>query len=165
MAYQEDVKAPLLGNQYDNHGSFPSPRPPAYNQPPQHNIQFQPVPVQVQPQSYNTTTTVVINQPQGRIWRNGLCDCCSNCGICMCVYCFQACYQCGLANRMGESCCVGLTASGMSSLRTKFRMIHGIQGTVLEDACVTMWCSPCATCQLGKEMAAENYPTNGCSPC
>uniref|UniRef100_H2YSP0 Uncharacterized protein n=1 Tax=Ciona savignyi TaxID=51511 RepID=H2YSP0_CIOSA len=147
MEKQEDVKDARISNQYTNNGS-------------------QQFPVQVQPQSYNTTTnTVVLNQPQGRKWRYGLYDCCANYKICMCVYCLYLCYQSGLGSRMGEGACAGLSPCGLSSLRTKFRMIHGIEGTVLEDACVMIWCSGCATCQLGNEMAAENYPTNDCSPC
>ncbi|XP_002128750.2 cornifelin homolog [Ciona intestinalis] len=166
MAQQSDMKSPLIDNQYDN--TYAATAPPSYNaQPPhaQQHIQYQPMPIQNQPYSSTTTSVVVTHQPAGRVWRSGICDCYKNCGVCMCVYCFQPCYTVGLAQRMGESCCVGMITPGMSALRTKFRMTHGIQGTVLEDACVSMFCSPCAACQLGNEMAAENYPTNGCAPC
>ena len=91
-----DPKYPLLQNEETGQSAYP-PYPPSYgsggnaaNGPtfPQGQFMNQVVHHQPMPMAANQTTvihstSVVTTQPAGRIWQAGLCDCCSDCGVCM----------------------------------------------------------------------------------
>ncbi|XP_076823087.1 placenta-specific gene 8 protein-like [Clavelina lepadiformis] len=173
-----DPKYPLLQNEETGQSAYP-PYPPSYgsggnaaNGPtfPQGQFVNQVVHHQPMPMAANQTTvihstSVVTTQPAGRIWQAGLCDCCSDCGVCLCVTCCTSCYMCGLSRRMDENCCLGYCYGGLALMRAKFRITHRIEGSLCEDACVSVCCNLCVMCQLGREMNLEGYDKKCCGVC
>uniref|UniRef100_A0A4X1TJ12 Placenta-specific gene 8 protein n=1 Tax=Sus scrofa TaxID=9823 RepID=A0A4X1TJ12_PIG len=63
--------------------------------------------------------------PQTSNWQTGLCDCFSDCGICLCgIFCFS-CLAVQVASDLNECCLCGTSVA----MRTLYRTRYGIPGT------------------------------------
>ncbi|XP_053108657.1 placenta-specific gene 8 protein isoform X1 [Hemicordylus capensis] len=101
----------------------------------------QPVIVTTQPQ-------VVVVQPQNNHWQTGLCDCCADCGVCLCgMFCYE-CLGCEVAGNMGECCLCG---TGMA-MRAVYRTKYGIPGSLFDDFWTVLCCPNCSLCQLKRDI-------------
>ncbi|XP_057880923.1 placenta-specific gene 8 protein-like [Melospiza georgiana] len=86
-------------------------------------------------------------QPVGE-WQTGLLDCCSDCGVCLCgMFCFF-CLNCQVAGNMDECCLCGSSVA----MRTLYRTRYNIPGSILRDFCSIWCCTPCALCQLKRDI-------------
>ncbi|XP_071496580.1 cornifelin-like [Diadema antillarum] len=109
-----------------------------------------------------TTTTVVHMttisnplHPRGvpRDWSSGLFECFNDVPGCLLGLFCGTCYQCCVAQDMGENCCVPICVPGaLVAMRAQVRGRHNIQGTLMDDCCMTWLCGPCALCQLSREV-------------
>ncbi|NWZ10840.1 PLAC8 protein, partial [Agelaius phoeniceus] len=98
--------------------------------------------------------TVITVQPQFSAvqqpgeWQTGLLDCCSDCGVCLCgMFCFF-CLNCQVAGDMDECCLCGSSVA----MRTLYRTRYNIPGSILQDFCSIWCCTPCALCQLKRDI-------------
>ncbi|NXO63115.1 PLAC8 protein, partial [Phainopepla nitens] len=98
--------------------------------------------------------TVITVQPQFSAaqqpgeWQTGLLDCCSDIGVCLCgAFCFP-CLAGQVAGDMSECCLCGTSVA----LRTMYRTRYNIPGSILGDFFSTFLCSPCALCQLKRDI-------------
>ncbi|KAM4527807.1 placenta-specific gene 8 protein-like [Odontesthes bonariensis] len=94
----------------------------------------------------------VTNQP-GRFepsdFQTGLFNCCDDCGTCCYGFFCYWCLGCSIASDMGECCLCGTT----SSIRSVYRTRYNIKGSMFEDFMLyNCFCSPCATCQLKRDI-------------
>ncbi|UJR08469.1 hypothetical protein I4U23_012738 [Adineta vaga] len=70
------------------------------------------------------------------------------CYACMCWCCFRH----ELSSMMKEHWCIWfLNCAPLMELRTKFRTQYAIQGSILEDCCLTTCCPVCVALQLANE--------------
>ncbi|KAK7097939.1 placenta-specific gene 8 protein-like [Littorina saxatilis] len=104
-------------------------------------------------------TTIVINQPGQlthmgpRDWTSSLCSCCDDMGSCILGAFCPCILACQITSDMGESSCVPCCVPGwLIVLRSKLRTQHNIQGTVMDDCCVTVCCGNCVMCQMAREL-------------
>jgi Cys-rich protein (TIGR01571 family) len=115
-----------------------------------------------------TTTTVVTKQVTSRggstvvttgnrDWHSTLGSCCDDTKSCLCGAFCLPCYMSLLSKRLGECCCA-MWASGVTPMRTKVRMMLGIQGTVCRDFIASTFCPWCVACQMGRELDASGWP-------
>lgn len=102
-----------------------------------------------------------INDPNfprgiGRAWSTDLCDCCVDPVVC-CLTCLLPCHICMMSKQMGEHTCMPLCVPlPLLPMRSHFRGKHNIQGNLISDCCTTIWCNPCAECQLAREIKMIN---------
>uniref|UniRef100_A0A8C5S340 Placenta-specific gene 8 protein n=1 Tax=Laticauda laticaudata TaxID=8630 RepID=A0A8C5S340_LATLA len=97
---------------------------------------------------------VVVTQPQMRVtvqtnnWQTGLCDCCSDHGVCLCgMFCFY-CLACQVAAEMNECCCCGATVAMRAVYRTKYN----IPGSICEDTIIVGFFPVCSLCQIQRDI-------------
>ena len=97
-----------------------------------------------------------------REWKHGLCSC--NSGTCWCVLCCAPCEVYKTAERIGESgilygllTCF-LPCIGGMLLRRKIRNRYNIEGSALEDAGISCFCTPCVICQNSRETKERVQP-------
>ncbi|XP_074546799.1 placenta associated 8, tandem duplicate 2 [Halichoeres trimaculatus] len=93
----------------------------------------------------------VTNQPgqyQRSEFQTSLFDCCDDCGVCLCGLFCHCCLGCTIASDMDECCLCGL---GMP-IRSVYRTKYNIEGSMCNDFMVTWCCSPCASCQLRRDI-------------
>ncbi|XP_072028868.1 uncharacterized protein [Amphiura filiformis] len=92
-------------------------------------------------------------------WKNGLCGCFNNIGICIITY-IVPCYTAGkVAEKNGESCimygclstlgCIGLWS--MTKIRGMTRESKGIEGSYTMDLLMIWFCTLCALAQEAQE--------------
>lgn len=133
----------------------------------QYRLPSHPGPQPVTQQPTQTHTTVVIQQQQQvpqvktpRVWSTEMCSCFADIGVC-CLVCFCGeCYACcGFMDRVGESCCFPCCFPGawMGAVRSKIRSKYNIQGSMMDDFCLTSGCCACFTrycvfCQMIREV-------------
>ncbi|CAN9504330.1 unnamed protein product [Ophioblennius macclurei] len=93
----------------------------------------------------------VVNQP-GRYaptdFQTGLCDCFNDPGTCVYGMFCAFCLSCSIASDMGECCLCGLSWP----IRSVYRTRYNINGSMLNDYCVAGCCTPCANCQLKRDI-------------
>ncbi|XP_060632207.2 placenta-specific gene 8 protein-like [Anolis sagrei] len=96
----------------------------------------------------------IVHQPQAPRctrsfeWQNELCDCGNDCRICLCgAFCF-CCLGCKIARDMEECCCCGPTVA----MRTRYRTLYRIPGSICSDCLVAVCCAPCNLCQLKSDI-------------
>ncbi|KAK7500824.1 hypothetical protein BaRGS_00008068 [Batillaria attramentaria] len=94
-------------------------------------------------------------------WKNGLCGCFGNPGICLITF-FVPCYQFGKnAEAVGENCGVCclvymipvLNILAGTKVRGSVREQKGIEGGVVGDFLAHLCCAPCAIVQEAQELA------------
>ncbi|KAL4233430.1 hypothetical protein ACF0H5_008111 [Mactra antiquata] len=90
-----------------------------------------------------------------RDWTSGLCSACTtDRRLCCYVSCCAPLVTWTLAERMNEpsACAVACLPGMLSAMRTKLRSIGGIQGSILTDCCLSLWCPWCVVCQMSQEV-------------
>ncbi|XP_076467694.1 placenta-specific gene 8 protein-like [Babylonia areolata] len=104
------------------------------------------------------TTTVIVNQPAPivtgpRDWASSVCSCCDDMGSCLLGMFCPMILACQISIDMGESACVPCCVPGwLNVLRTKLRAENNIQGSVMDDCCMSCWCGHCVMCQMSREL-------------
>ncbi|KAJ8289831.1 hypothetical protein GJAV_G00005830 [Gymnothorax javanicus] len=84
-------------------------------------------------------------------WSSGICDCCEDCGICLCGAFLPCILACKVAQDHGENCCLPILPGSMIALRTSIRDKYHISGSICEDWAV-LFCLPhCGLCQMARE--------------
>uniref|UniRef100_A0AC11D3B2 Placenta associated 8 n=1 Tax=Ovis aries TaxID=9940 RepID=A0AC11D3B2_SHEEP len=74
--------------------------------------------------------------PQNSNWQTGMCDCFSDCGVCLCgTFCFT-CLACQVASDMNECCLCGTSVA----MRTLYRTRYGIPVNLLQY-CIIRICT------------------------
>ncbi|KAM6440238.1 placenta-specific gene 8 protein [Liasis olivaceus] len=95
-----------------------------------------------------TQPQVMVVQPQRNYWQTGLCDCCSDCGVCFCgLFCFP-CLVCQVASDMNECCCCGATVAMRAVYRTKYQ----IPGSICGDSSIVQCLPLCSLCQIKRDI-------------
>merc|ERR1712048_751039 len=93
-------------------------------------------------------------------WKEGLCGCFSNCGVCVMTY-FLPCVTAGKnAEAVGESCfkfgCLSILGVigwwSRATIRGKIREAKGIEATDCNDCLMVIFCPLCALVQEATEM-------------
>ncbi|NWU34094.1 PLAC8 protein, partial [Hylia prasina] len=98
--------------------------------------------------------SVITVQPQFTVaqqrgeWQTGLMDCCSDCCVCLCGFFCLCCLSCQVAWDMDECCLCGASVA----MRTLYRTRYNIPGSILRDTCALACCTPCAVCQLKRDI-------------
>ncbi|XP_043972997.1 cornifelin homolog [Gambusia affinis] len=106
---------------------------------------FQSTVVTSQPTQYTVTTG------RSSDWSTNVCDCCDDCGICLCGAFIPCILGCKVAQDNGDSCCLPFLPGAMIALRTSIRSKYNIEGSVCDDW-VVMACLPlCGLCQMARE--------------
>lgn len=129
----------------------------------QYNPQYaQPAPVVAQPSNVNVVVTQQPktvnfvepkNYPLPRDWNSGLCGCFDDMLDCLLTTFCTPCKLCVAANDMGESVCiVCCMPDPLLPMRTKVRLMYGIQGSICDDCLVTTCCPLCAQCQIQRQL-------------
>ncbi|XP_004383144.1 placenta-specific gene 8 protein-like [Trichechus manatus latirostris] len=97
---------------------------------------------------------VIVSQPgsgppvQTSNWHTGLCDCFTDCEVCLCgTFCIE-CLACQVAGDMNECCLCGTSVA----MRTHYRTKYGIPGSICDDCLVTHCCLPCSLCQMKRDI-------------
>ncbi|KAM9677680.1 placenta-specific gene 8 protein-like isoform 1-T1 [Trichechus inunguis] len=81
-------------------------------------------------------------------WQTGICDCFSDCGVCLCgTFCYW-CLACQVAVDMNECCLCGESVA----IRTLYRTRYGIPGSICDDCLATSCCPLCTLCQLKRDI-------------
>ncbi|KAL4221096.1 hypothetical protein ACF0H5_019357 [Mactra antiquata] len=87
-----------------------------------------------------------------RDWKTGMCSCesgnSSRVGLC-CCWCYHK-YM--IPIRLGETPFMGLIPCATFGLRVKVRTLFGIKGSIVQDFFSTLFCEPCAVCQMSREL-------------
>ncbi|XP_041650194.1 cornifelin homolog [Cheilinus undulatus] len=113
---------------------------------------FQPNVISTQPQ---VTVTQYAVSSRSSDWSSNVCDCCEDCGICLCASFLPCILACQVAQDHGDSCCLAFLPGAMIALRTSIRSKYNIEGSVCDDW-VVMACLPlCGLCQMAREQKAR----------
>lgn len=87
-----------------------------------------------------------------RDWKTTMFSCetgkSNKCSLC-CCWCYHK-YM--AAMRLGETPFMGLIPCAAFALRVKVRTLFGIKGSIVEDFFTTLFCEPCAICQISREL-------------
>ncbi|KAL4657653.1 cornifelin [Arapaima gigas] len=111
-------------------------------------MQYQAEVITTQPEMTITSFAVTT---QSSDWSSNLCDCCEDCGICLCGTFLPCILGCQVAQDHGETCCLGFLPGAYTALRTSIRAKYNISGSVCDDWLV-MTCLPlCGLCQMARE--------------
>ncbi|XP_058049220.1 placenta-specific gene 8 protein-like [Ahaetulla prasina] len=102
----------------------------------------------VQPMVVTQPQMVVTVQPNRNYWQTNLCDCFSDCEVCLCgMFCFP-CLVCQVASDMNECCCCSPTVAMRAVYRTKYN----IPGSICDDACIVGCFPVCSLCQIKRDI-------------
>ncbi|XP_023330075.1 cell number regulator 2 [Eurytemora carolleeae] len=106
----------------------------------------------------STRSRVQLVQPTPQTcgtWHTGFCNCCHDCGTCMCgscCLCFQACETANALNDSGFLYCLLSVLCGpcvpICLLRMKARTKYGIEGSSCGDCCSALCCTCCTSIQV-----------------
>uniref|UniRef100_A0A8C4T184 Cornifelin n=2 Tax=Erpetoichthys calabaricus TaxID=27687 RepID=A0A8C4T184_ERPCA len=108
----------------------------------------------------------ITNQPQVTVtsytisstttdWSSDVCDCCQDCGICLCGTFLPCLLACKVSQDFGESCCLPCLPGSMIALRTGIRGKYNIEGSICCDWVVMSCLAPCGLCQMAREMKSR----------
>ncbi|XP_013381122.1 protein PLANT CADMIUM RESISTANCE 10 [Lingula anatina] len=112
-----------------------------------------PPPVSTQPKSWHNSQYSTETDKEPRPWNSGMCQCCDGTNACCAICCCLVCFECWMADRMKEGCCMPWCVPfSTMSLRLKMRMMYNIQGSILGDFCASLFCKPCILCQMKREL-------------
>ncbi|XP_078000906.1 cornifelin homolog A-like [Glandiceps talaboti] len=102
---------------------------------------------------YGRQTNLEGETKQQQWWSNDLFNCVSDMRSCLCGCFFFPCFQCEIAQRMNEAPALGCCwPCGLSSMRTKLRYEHNIEGSIITDVVCSLCCGPCVACQISREL-------------
>ncbi|XP_056619426.1 cornifelin homolog [Triplophysa dalaica] len=107
-------------------------------------------------------TEIITSQPQVTVtsftvssgstdWSSGVCDCCDDCGICLCGTFIPCALGCKVAQDHDETCCLPFLPGAMVALRTSIRDKYQINGTLCDDWLIMSCLGPCGLCQMARE--------------
>ncbi|KAI4898477.1 hypothetical protein NFI96_030212, partial [Prochilodus magdalenae] len=85
--------------------------------------------ISTQPQVTITNYTVTSTSSD---WTSDLCDCCGDCGICLCGTFIPCILACKVAQDHGESCCLPCLPGALIALRTSIRDKYQISSSLTE---------------------------------
>ncbi|XP_059170194.1 uncharacterized protein LOC131951810 [Physella acuta] len=101
----------------------------------------------------NTLVLVSKDKLQTRDWNSGICSCLNDITSCMCGISCLPLLLCRISNRLDECAFVTwVIPGGFTALRTKLRTMGGIKGSICSDCLMTTCCTPCAACQMSREL-------------
>ncbi|MBN3318570.1 CNFN protein, partial [Atractosteus spatula] len=118
--------------------------------------------------------TTVTTSHSSAEWSSGVCDCCSDLGVCCCgMFCFP-CLMCHTASEFGWCCCMPLLETfcfaytGINPLpcpvsiclRSSMRKRYGINGSLCGDFCTLCFCYSCTWCQMAREIKRQRGRTS-----
>ncbi|XP_064155100.1 cornifelin homolog [Anguilla rostrata] len=104
--------------------------------------------ISAQPQMTVTSYTLSSSPTD---WSSNVCDCCDDCGICLCGAFLPCILGCKVAQDQGESCCLPFLPGALIALRTGIRGKYNISGSICDDWMI-MSCLPlCGLCQMARE--------------
>uniref|UniRef100_A0A4W5PT93 Plac8 onzin related protein 6 n=1 Tax=Hucho hucho TaxID=62062 RepID=A0A4W5PT93_9TELE len=95
------------------------------------------------------------------VWSSSICDCCDDMKICECCFGFwcPCCLICQISTDFGECFCLPLldiftncVPAGSLALLSTMRERYRIQGTICNDCLLVTCCTPCARCQMAREL-------------
>lgn len=91
-------------------------------------------------------------------WSSGICDCFSNCGLCVyACFCLE-CVVCDVIHSTGEHCCMALCCGAGAGpiVRATVRHQYRIKGTLANDLAVFYCCEDCLSWQqIYRELKAH----------
>ncbi|XP_060593726.1 placenta-specific gene 8 protein-like [Ruditapes philippinarum] len=87
-----------------------------------------------------------------RDWKTKLCSCEEGNSTKCSLYCCWCYHKYMAAIRLGETPFMGFLPCATFALRVKVRTLFGIKGSIVEDFLTTLFCEPCAICQMSKEL-------------
>jgi len=91
-------------------------------------------------------------------FKQGLCNCCGDCGICMCTSFCTPCQTYQTAEDLNKSgmlyCLLGcfMPCIPILLLRGEAREKYGIEGSTMGDVAASCCCTGCALCQTAVEV-------------
>ncbi|KAM9238086.1 placenta-specific gene 8 protein-like [Dugong dugon] len=101
-----------------------------------------------------TSSAVIVTQPgygppvQVSNWHTGLCDCFTDCEVCLCGAFCTSLLAHQIASDMNECCLCGTSVA----MRTLYRTRYGIPGSICDDYLVTLCCLQCSLCQMRRDI-------------
>ncbi|XP_041843053.1 cornifelin homolog [Melanotaenia boesemani] len=84
-------------------------------------------------------------------WSTDVCDCCDDCGICLCGTFIPCILGCKVAQDSGECCCLPFLPGVSIALRTSIRSKYNISGSVCDDWVIMVCLPACGLCQMARE--------------
>ncbi|KAK2148372.1 hypothetical protein LSH36_501g08043 [Paralvinella palmiformis] len=94
-----------------------------------------------------------------RDWKADLLGCFDDCKTTLCGLCCPLCLASRVSQRVGEHLCVPCCVpGGLIAIRTKMRLMLGIQGSICNDCLALSCCTLCALCQMQRELDLNNWP-------
>ncbi|XP_071189755.1 cornifelin homolog A-like [Salvelinus alpinus] len=93
------------------------------------------------------------------VWSSSICDCCDDMKICCFGFWCPCCLRCQMSTDFGECFCLPLLDIFVNcipavslALRSTMRERYRIQGTICNDCLLVAFCTPCAWCQMAREL-------------
>uniref|UniRef100_A0A671T0G1 PLAC8 protein n=1 Tax=Sinocyclocheilus anshuiensis TaxID=1608454 RepID=A0A671T0G1_9TELE len=103
-------------------------------------------------------TEVMTSQPQMTVtsytvshWSSDVCDCCDDCGICLCGAFIPCILGCKVAQDNGDSCCLPFLPGAMIALRTSIHDKYQCRPYWVIMTCCPFW----GLCQMAREQKAR----------
>uniref|UniRef100_A0A3Q4MUQ2 Cornifelin n=4 Tax=Pseudocrenilabrinae TaxID=318546 RepID=A0A3Q4MUQ2_NEOBR len=112
------------------------------------SMEYQTNVINAQPQVTVTQYTVSRGSSE---WSTNACDCCEDCGICLCGTFVPCILACQVAQDSDESCCLACLPGALIALRTSIRNRYNIGGSVCDDWLVMACIPACGLCQMARE--------------
>jgi len=101
----------------------------------------------------HVVTKTTFTQANTRPWTTPLTGCFEDVKGCICGLLCMPCTMCSISKRVGEFMCVPFCVpGGIIALRTKIRVMFGIEGSICNDCISMTCCGPCAVCQMDREL-------------
>ncbi|XP_020327084.1 plac8 onzin related protein 6 [Oncorhynchus kisutch] len=118
-------------------------------------VQPQPMPVvNIQPGIFRSPADI-----KTEVWSSSICDCCDDMNICCFGFWCPCCLRCQTSTDFGECFCLPLLDISTSwlpaaslALRSTMRERYRIQGSICDDCLLVTCCTPCAWCQMAREL-------------
>ncbi|XP_029616095.1 cornifelin homolog A-like [Salmo trutta] len=119
----------------------------------------QPV-VSVQPSMFRSPADI-----KSEVWSSSIFDCCDDMNICCLGFWCPCCQRCQTSTDFGECFCLPLldifiywVPVASLALRSTMRERYRIRGTMCNDCLLVTCCTPCAWCQMARELKLRQRP-------
>jgi hypothetical protein len=111
----------------------------------------------------------ITREAQTQVFEHAAFGCCSECDIlCQVLFCCPCASGELWAAVRGEECTVCHSdcraCYGLMWARAKIRDARDMSPSLVEDCCFSVWCSPCATCQVMNELKQLGHFTQQPEP-